>query len=764
MLEPKKGFYDDFVLVLDFNSLYPSIIQEFNLCFTTLPHWRVQQRGTEADGPGETNPVAADDDDGGGGAEAGAADAVVTLSGAALLPLPAADAPAGELPAVLKRLVERRRDVRRLEKDERDAGRKASLYIRQLALKLVANSMYGCLGFTNSRFYCPALAALVTSRGRDILAASVELCASLGANVIYGDTDSLMIDTATQSYEQALALGCSLQREINKRHSVLEIAVDGVFRNMLLLRKKKYAALRIVDDGKGGRTEAREVKGLDLVRRDWCLLSRDVGMLVLNFLLSGKARDDIVELIVLALHDVRARLQANAVHLDKFVITKSLTKAPRDYGDAQSQPHVQVALQLLGRGEKVRAGDIVPYIVCTGEGPIAKRAYHPSTVIAASGALSVDVAWYLSNQVHPPIVRLCGVMEELDSAKIAHALGLDPRHYNKQPMEERPGRHGERDEDDELMALSSVSADSEQRFKDCAPLLVTCAHCHQRVAFKGAIVIADEDSGEQQQQQQQQEQRHERSGDADDVLLLPASITAPPSAPSLSAPSPRAFAWSGFGCPTAGCVGLFADSDDPLAFVASLHCAVLQSYRGALRAYYTAQWQCNDSSCRHSTRDSSAHPRARCLRARCQGRPVLLQPASALYLQLLYLRFLVDVDAQLERVSREERRRAELREAVMAATAARAATARQQQQQQPQQQQAAVAEGAERSAGTGETAPQTTSWLPSPSLSPSELLSKRQMVALRAVHGRVGALLQESHYHFIQPTVFATAAGKRPKQ
>ena len=642
-----------------------------------------------------------------------------------------------------------------------DVAVKASLHIRQMALKLVANSMYGCLGFTNSRFYSPGIAALITSQGRDILAASVELCASLGANVIYGDTDSLMIDTATRQYDAAIALGQQLKAQINKRHAVLEIDIDGVYRNMLLLRKKKYAALAIKEDGKGGRTEVREIKGLDAVRRDWCMLSKDTGLMVLNFLLSGRQREEVIESIVLALHEVRSRLAANSVHLDQFVITKKLTKHPHEYGDAHVQPHVQVALQLLAKGEKVKADDVISYVVCTGDGVLAKRCYHPSTVIAASGALTVDVAWYLHNQVHPPIVRLCGVMEELDSARIAHALGLDPKHY-KQPTEERPGRGGGEDEEEELIHLSSLYSDPEQRFKDCKPLQVHCPHCRQKVTFRGAIVICEEEEERKAEGDKAASSSSAVSSNPSTGATWsssPSSVTSTPlpssaSSPSSSASPPlssssRPFASHGFSCPTPGCVGLLAEADDATTLISALHSAVLLSYRSAVQSYYTASWQCNDSGCRHSTRDMSAHPRPRCLRHRCQGRPVLVSSANTLYLHLLHLLYLFDTTAHLDRVVNEEKRRNDVREAQMAAA------------NHHSQQQHNAAGGASSSAPASAPAAATTWMPPVASLSPSELLSARQVEVLRAMYDKVTKLLSASHYHHIQPSTFHTSVGAK---
>ena len=67
-----------------------------------------------------------------------------------------------------------------------------------------------------------------------------------------------------------------VKSEVNKLYRLLEIDIDGVYKSMLLLKKKKYAALAMTKVGDKYETH-QELKGLDIVRRDWCQLAKEAG-------------------------------------------------------------------------------------------------------------------------------------------------------------------------------------------------------------------------------------------------------------------------------------------------------------------------------------------------------------------------------------------------------------------------------------------------------------------------------------------------------
>ncbi|KAF1762051.1 hypothetical protein GCK72_010313 [Caenorhabditis remanei] len=377
VLEPKKGLYETLILLLDFNSLYPSIIQEYNICYTTLEY-------------------AKDSDE--------------------QLSVPQNTDIEGVLPREIRKLVECRRNVKGLMKTERNEAKRKQLDIRQMALKLTANSMYGCLGFQYSRFYAKPLAALVTAKGREILMHSKDLVEKMGYSVVYGDTDSIMINTNSVDLGAAKKLGSEIKKAVNKCHRLLELDLDGVFKRMLLLKKKKYAALTINPDT---RVEAKELKGLDIVRRDWSQLAKETGTAVVDKILdTSLTRDEMISSIDDLLKEIRQKLDSGTIPLEMFQISKQLTRNPEQYSDVKAQSHAAVAQRLNKSGKfHFRHNDIVEYVICDdgSDNAATQRAYHRTEMIDNKD-LKIDLLYYLAQQIHPVVSRLVEPIEETDAS------------------------------------------------------------------------------------------------------------------------------------------------------------------------------------------------------------------------------------------------------------------------------------------------------------------------------------------------------------
>ncbi|KAM3936321.1 DNA polymerase alpha catalytic subunit [Leptodactylus fuscus] len=570
VLDPKVGFYDKFILLLDFNSLYPSIIQEYNICFTTVHRTAANAQNAKE---GE------DQDE--------------------IPELPNSDLEMGILPREIRKLVERRRHVKQLMKQpDLNPDMYLQYDIRQKALKLTANSMYGCLGFSYSRFYAKPLAALVTHQGREILLHTKEMVQKMNLEVIYGDTDSIMINTNCNNLEEVFKLGNKVKSEINKSYKLLEIDIDGIFKSLLLLKKKKYAALIVEPTADGKYVTKQELKGLDIVRRDWCELAKMAGNYVISQILSDQPRDTIVENIQKKLMEIGENVVNGSIPISQYEINKALTKDPQDYPDKKSLPHVHVALWINSQGgRKMKAGDTISYVICQDGSNLSasQRAYAPEQ-LQKQDNLSIDTQYYLSQQVHPVVSRICEPIDGIDSALIAAWLGLDPSQFRVQ-------QHYQKDEENDALLGGPAQLTDEEKYRDCERFKFCCPKCGTENIYDNVF----DGSGLQIE-------------------------------PSL------------FRCSKPEC------DASPLNHVAQVHNKLLLDIRRHIKKYYSGWLVCEEQTCQNKTRRlplnfSRSGPICQaCLKATLRPE----YPEKALYTQLCFYRFIFDWDYALEKVVSEQ--------------------------------------------------------------------------------------------------------------
>jgi DNA polymerase alpha subunit A len=445
VFEPEKGLHKNYILVMDFNSLYPSIIQEFNICFTTVDR---------------------------------------DLQNIDSLPeVPPQSMIQGVLPRLLNTLVSRRREVKKLLKDPGASPvEKAQYDIKQQALKLTANSMYGCLGYVNSRFYAKPLAMLVTNKGREILMDTRQLAESIGLRVVYGDTDSVMIDTGCNNFQEAIKIGEDFKVKVNERYRLLEIDIDNAFRRLLLHAKKKYAALNVTFDKAGVEQHTLEVKGLDMKRREYCPLSKEISTYVLNKVLSDEDSEDSLNEIYSYLEGMTTQIKNNEIRPEKFKVNTRLSKDPSAYPGGKTMPAVQVAIRLKEQGKIVKAGTVITFVITAGEeGTVAERARSLNELLAKNSELRPDPQYYLEKQILAPVERLVERIEGVDLTRLANSLGIE-RHRSYHQNTHQGGS-------EMFQPLESTITDAE-RFQACEHLWLRCP-CGSMFPFGGIVSSKD---------------------------------------------------------------------------------------------------------------------------------------------------------------------------------------------------------------------------------------------------------------------------------
>ena len=344
VMEPKAGIYDN-VIVLDFKSLYPSIMITFNIDPLSLTEKRKKDN-----------------------------DLIEAPNGAFFRK------EEGILPGIIREQMRHREETKK-EKDE----------IASHAIKIIMNSFYGALGNPGCRFFSMSISNAITYFGQYIIQNTAKEIKKRGYEVIYSDTDSVFVDTKSSDVEESDRKGKEIEEEMNRYYdkwvkdnygmdSSLYLEYEKNYRKIIFPRqrgeeskgaKKRYAGL-LVKDG----SEKLDFTGLEFVRRDWTELSKKFQLELLDRIFHEKP---VIDYVKRFLKDIR-----KGKYDDLMIYVKGLRKDLSSYTKT-TPPHVKAARKL----ERLDSNVIKYYITTEGPEPIQKWE-HP-----------LDYDHYIDKQIRP---------------------------------------------------------------------------------------------------------------------------------------------------------------------------------------------------------------------------------------------------------------------------------------------------------------------------------------------------------------------------
>lgn len=335
---PNPGIYD-YIVVCDFKSLYPSIIRTFNI-----------------------DPLSFQEDG-----------KIIAPNGARFRNKD------GILPILIQRLW-KQRDIAKKKKDQ----------VASFAIKITMNSFFGVLASPMCRFYSLEMGNAITHWGQSIVKETAKEIENIGYEVIYGDTDSIFINTKVNNYKDADAIGKKIASHINTiftknikkqymRTSFLELEFEKVYSRFIMPKirgteigaKKRYAGLKT-----DGKKEELDIVGLETVRRDWTDVAKQFQIALLNKIF---AKQEVTEYIKKFVEEIKA-----GKHDNLLMYRKSLRKEVGEYTKT-TPPHVKAARLL----DKIESNIIEYYITEDGPQPVQKL------------KSKIDYGHYIDKQIKP---------------------------------------------------------------------------------------------------------------------------------------------------------------------------------------------------------------------------------------------------------------------------------------------------------------------------------------------------------------------------
>jgi DNA polymerase I/DNA polymerase-2 len=373
--EPIAGLHEN-IAVMDFRSLYPSIIATFNISPETFNCEDCRKDGFEVPE----------------------------------MKYWFCKRKKGFVSTVIKELIEKRASVReKMNKLKKDSEEWKRLDREQLATKTVANATYGYFGFAGSKWYCRQCAQSSAAFGRFYIKKVIDEAIKEGFTVIYADTDSMFVKTKGDTKKKTKLF----LKKMNKTlPGIIELDLQGIYKRGIFIprgvgpgtAKKRYALI----DEKGVLT----IRGLEKVRRDWSNVAKNTQEKVLELIL-GK-RD--VEGAVKYTQSIIKELKNGKIPLKDLTIYEQLAKPLSEY--KVIGPHVAAARKIKERGRPIGEGMIIMFVITKGKGSISERAEPIEDV----NIKDIDEEYYITHQIVPAALRVLTVLGVTEERLLGESL------------------------------------------------------------------------------------------------------------------------------------------------------------------------------------------------------------------------------------------------------------------------------------------------------------------------------------------------------
>ncbi|KAF9652022.1 hypothetical protein BDM02DRAFT_3153972 [Thelephora ganbajun] len=395
IMEPKSDFYNSPLLVLDFQSLYPSIMIAYNYCYSTCLGRVVDFKGQNKLGVTDLARVP--------GLLGTMENHINVAPNGMIYAKP--HVRRGLLGRMLKELLDTRVMVRHAMKGVKsDKALRRVLDARQLSLKYICNVTYGYTSATFSgRMPAVEIADSIVQSGRETLEKAIgviETTQKWGAKVVYGDTDSLFIYLPGKTKDQAFRIGYDIANTITVMNpSPIKLKFEKVYLPCVLLAKKRYVGFKYETPDET--VPIFDAKGIETVRRDGVLAQRKMTETCIKILFRTQDLSKVKQYC----YSSWEKILDNRASIQDFVFAKEVRLGT--YSDKGAPPPgamVAARRRAVDPNDEPQYGDRIAYVITVGETDtrLADRAVPPEDMFQRQ----IDGVYYITHVLIPPLERV----------------------------------------------------------------------------------------------------------------------------------------------------------------------------------------------------------------------------------------------------------------------------------------------------------------------------------------------------------------------